>query len=176
MFLAFPSIKILYITEEFSSPAITIKIIGHQWYWSYEYSELKNLNFDSFIEDSNLIRLLNTSNFIVIPKKTVIRAVISSEDVIHSWTIPSIGIKIDAIPGRINQIIIYSNRTGLFTGQCREICGTNHSFMPITISVITIEKFIKSIKNFYIKWPSSGNGLLSRITAFAFNEFPKYPL
>lgn len=145
LFLAFPSLKILYITEEYHSPTLTIKVLGHQWYWSYEYSDLKNLSFDSFLQESSNIRLLETSNHVIIPTNTTIRLLISSEDVIHSWTIPSLGVKVDAVPGRINQLIIHANRVGIITGQCREICGANHSFIPITISAITPQKFIDSI-------------------------------
>lgn len=145
LLLAFPSLKILYITEEYHSPALTIKILGHQWYWSYEYSNIKNLSFDSFLQESNVIRLLDTSNHIIIPTNTTIRLIISSEDVIHSWTIPSLGVKVDAVPGRINQLIIHANRAGLIVGQCREICGANHSFIPITVSAITPLKFINSL-------------------------------
>lgn len=145
IFLAFPSIKILYISEEYNYPSITIKTIGHQWYWSYEYSDLNNISFDSFIIESNKIRLLDTSNHLILPINITIRILISSEDVIHSWTIPSLGVKVDAVPGRINQILININRTGILVGQCREICGSNHSFIPITISAITPNKFIENI-------------------------------
>jgi len=145
IFLAFPSIKILYITEEYFSPALTIKISGHQWYWSYEYSDIKSLEFDSFLSESSTIRLLDSSNHLILPNGTTIRALISSDDVIHSWTIPALGIKVDAVPGRINQLIIHLNRAGIFTGQCREICGANHRFIPITISSISTNKFIDSI-------------------------------
>nr|YP_010350290.1 cytochrome c oxidase subunit II [Pyemotes zhonghuajia]UOK09674.1 cytochrome c oxidase subunit 2 [Pyemotes zhonghuajia] len=145
LFLAFPSLKILYMSEEYLQPSLTIKAIGHQWYWSYEYSELNSMTFDSFIQNNNLIRLLDTSNHLIIPINTPIRMLITSEDVIHSWTIPSLGVKVDAIPGRINQLILHVNRPGILTGQCSEICGANHSFMPITISAISMNKFISSI-------------------------------
>jgi len=146
IFLAFPSIKILYITEEYVSPALTIKITGHQWYWSYEYSDFKNIAFDSFLAESEEIRLLETSNHLILPYETSIRALITSDDVIHSWTIPALGVKVDAVPGRINQLILHLNRCGIFTGQCREICGANHSFIPITISSISSERFRNSIE------------------------------
>lgn len=145
LFLAFPSIKILYISEEYINPSITIKAVGHQWYWSYEYSEFNELEFDSFMAESNKIRLLETSNHLILPTNLTIRILVSSDDVIHSWTIPSLGVKADAIPGRINQIIMSINRTGILVGQCREICGSNHSFMPITISAITTNKFVERI-------------------------------
>lgn len=146
IFLAFPSIKILYITEEYFSPSLTIKVIGHQWYWSYEYTDLKNVSFDSFLRNSSYIRLLETSNHLILPYKSSIRTLITSEDVIHSWAIPALGVKVDAVPGRINQLILNLNRAGIFSGQCSEICGANHRFMPITISSISPNKFIRSIK------------------------------
>lgn len=133
------------MTEEYHSPSLTIKIIGHQWYWAYEYSDMKNISFDSFLIESSKIRLLETRNHMIIPVNTTIRLLISSEDVIHSWTIPSLGVKVDAIPGRINQLIIHANRVGIIVGQCREICGANHRFIPITVSAITPQKFIESI-------------------------------
>lgn len=147
LFLSIPSIKILYITEEFYSPAITVKITGHQWYWSYEYPEFKNLSFDSYMESSDKIRLLEVSNSLILPINTTIRLLITSRDVIHSWTIPSLGIKVDAVPGRINQLITSINRIGILTGQCREICGANHRFMPIIISGILPSTFINSINS-----------------------------
>ena len=174
IFLAIPSIKILYITEEYYSPSLTIKITGHQWYWSYEYSDFENLNFDSFIRESKIIRLLETNNHIIIPRNISIRILISSDDVIHSWTIPRLGVKVDAVPGRINQLIFKSNRTGIFSGQCREICGANHSFIPITISCISIKSFSESLIKIYIKWPRFRQRSLKSFTAIAFNEFPKY--
>lgn len=147
LFLAFPSIKILYISEEYNNPSITVKSIGHQWYWSYEYPDLNNLEFDSFLKESSIIRLLDTSNHLILPINTTIRILISSEDVIHSWTIPSLGVKVDALPGRINQVFLNINRVGIFVGQCSEICGANHRFIPITISAISINKFLNSISS-----------------------------
>ena len=146
IFLAFPSIKILYITEEYFSPSLTIKVTGHQWYWSYEYADFRNVAFDSFLTDSSSIRLLETSNHLILPYKSSIRTLITSDDVIHSWAIPALGVKVDAVPGRINQLILRLNRAGIFSGQCREICGANHRFIPITISSISPQKFIQSIK------------------------------
>lgn len=146
-----PSLKILYIIEELINPYITIKIIGHQWYWSYEYSDFKNIKFDSFIylnfNKLNIFRLLDVDNRLILPNKLNIRFLISSIDVIHSWTIPVLGIKVDAIPGRLNQISIYINRLGIFFGQCSEICGLNHSFIPIVLERINVNKFIQWLKN-----------------------------
>lgn len=149
LFLAIPSLKILYLTDEIFYPLITIKIIGHQWYWKYEYRDFNNLEFDSFInqfnyKNSNLFRLLDVDNRLIIPYKNQIRLLFTSIDVIHSWTIPSIGIKIDSIPGRINQSSIFLNRPGLYFGQCSEICGINHRFIPIVIE--------RTSKLYFLNW------------------------
>nr|YP_010596319.1 cytochrome c oxidase subunit II [Sthenias yunnanus]WAJ61221.1 cytochrome c oxidase subunit 2 [Sthenias yunnanus] len=156
IFIALPSLRLIYILDEINNPLITIKTIGHQWYWSYEYSDFKNIEFDSYMIPPSLMnpfnfRLLDVDNRIVIPYETQIRMLITAADVIHSWTIPSFGVKIDATPGRLNQITFTINRTGLFYGQCSEICGANHSFMPIVIESISSKYFIewvsKSIDN-----------------------------
>nr|YP_010170657.1 cytochrome c oxidase subunit II [Allantus togatus]QRZ60639.1 cytochrome c oxidase subunit II [Allantus togatus] len=151
IFIALPSIHLLYLTDEMNSPIITIKAMGHQWYWSYEYTDFKNIEFESYmINDikSNGFRLLDVDNNMIIPMKTQLRILVSSTDVIHSWTIPNLGKKIDAIPGRLNQISLLVNRPGLFFGQCSEICGANHSFMPIVIESIPMFYFIKWINSF----------------------------
>jgi len=115
-----------------STNIINVKIIGHQWFWSYEYQNLSNKEVSSFIKkDEKIIRLINVDNSIVLPKSISIRLLISSADVLHSWAIPSIGLKVDATLGRINQINFLSKRTGIFVGQCSEICGINHRFIPI---------------------------------------------
>jgi len=147
IFIAIPSLKILYITDELINPSLSIKTIGHQWFWRYEYSEFKKINFDSYIESNLNSRLIETRNNIILPRKTPIRIIVSSTDVLHSWTIPSLGIKADAIPGRLNQLFILINRIGKLRGQCREICGSNHRFIPITISRIPTEEFIKRINS-----------------------------
>jgi len=145
--IGLPSIRLLYLIDEVYKPIITIKIIGHQWYWSYEYSDFLNIEFDSYITpNSKLLRLLDVDNHTIIPLNTQIRALISSTDVLHSWTIPSIGVKADAIPGRLNQINFLRRRPGIFLGQCSEICGANHSFIPILIEVINLNSFINWIK------------------------------
>lgn len=153
MFIGIPSIQLLYIIDELKSPLISLKTMGHQWYWSYEYSDFNNINFDSYIApvnslSSNSFRLLDVDNRISLPIDTNIRILISSTDVIHSWTIPCLGVKIDATPGRINQSNININRPGVFFGQCSEICGINHRFMPIVTESIKINFFIKWLKKF----------------------------
>nr|WOW98972.1 cytochrome c oxidase subunit II [Cixiidae sp.] len=147
--IAIPSMKILYMMEELINPSISLKTMGHQWYWSYEYTDKKNIEFESYMKNSkkkNNFRLLDTDNRMVLPFLTQSRIIISSSDVIHSWTIPSLSIKMDAIPGRLNQSSILIKKPGLFFGQCSEICGTNHSFMPIVLESINMESFIKWIK------------------------------
>nr|AFY16795.1 cytochrome c oxidase subunit II [Darthula hardwickii] len=151
VFIALPSLRILYLMEESMNPVITVKAIGHQWYWSYEYSDLKNIEFDSYMVKTKMLkmnefRLLETDNRLIIPFKMNLRMLTSSMDVIHSWTIPSSGIKIDASPGRINQGSMFISRPGIFYGQCSEICGANHSFMPITMESINIKTFINWMK------------------------------
>lgn len=151
LFIAFPSLKLLYLLEETNKPILTIKSIGHQWYWKYEYSNF-NLEFDSYIINTNEInnnnfRLLDTDNRIIVPFNQIIRILITAADVLHSWTIPSLGIKVDATPGRLNQLNFLINRSRIFFGQCSEICGANHSFIPITIERISLKYFLKWINN-----------------------------
>lgn len=146
IFIGFPRIKNLYICEELNECDLTIKINGHQWYWSYEILNL-NVNFNSIInKEIYNFRLLETYNHLILPIKSSIRFLIRSEDVIHSWTVPSLGIKTDATPGRISQISSLINRCGILIGQCREICGINHSFMPILISANSIINFFYNNK------------------------------
>nr|CAM33303.1 cytochrome oxidase subunit II [Meligethes erysimicola]CAM33304.1 cytochrome oxidase subunit II [Meligethes sp. 2 near longulus ADB-2007] len=152
LFIALPSLRLIYILDEVNNPLVSIKSIGHQWYWSYEYSDFSNIEFDSYMIPMNEMksfnfRLLDVDNRIIIPFNSQIRMLVTSADVIHSWTIPSIGVKIDATPGRLNQISFSTNRSGLFFGQCSEICGANHSFMPIVLESISMEYFIKWIFN-----------------------------
>nr|AML25842.1 cytochrome c oxidase subunit II [Staphylinidae sp. BMNH 1274170] len=148
IFIALPSLRLLYLLDEINNPLITIKTIGHQWYWSYEYTDFKNIEFDSYMIPINEMnnfnfRLLDVDNRISIPFNSQIRMLVSAADVIHSWTIPSLSVKIDATPGRLNQTNFFSNRTGIFFGQCSEICGANHSFMPIVLESISPKFFLK---------------------------------
>lgn len=160
LFIAFPSLRLLYLLDEIYKPSLTLKSIGHQWYWSYEYSDFKNIEFDSYIIPTNELeennfRLLDVDNRIVLPINTQIRIIVSAADVLHSWTIPSLGVKVDATPGRLNQTNIFINRPGLFYGQCSEICGANHRFIPIVIERVKSNDFIKwinSIENSLDDW------------------------
>nr|CAC82141.1 cytochrome oxidase II [Carabus abbreviatus] len=150
VFIALPSLRLLYLLDEVSNPSLTLKSIGHQWYWSYEYSDFKKLEFDSYMVptnelESNSFRLLDVDNRIVLPFNSQIRILVSAMDVLHSWTIPALGVKIDATPGRLNQTNFFINRSGLFYGQCSEICGANHSFMPIVIESVPTNTFINWI-------------------------------
>nr|YP_010875341.1 cytochrome c oxidase subunit II [Ciconiphilus decimfasciatus]WGW14995.1 cytochrome c oxidase subunit 2 [Ciconiphilus decimfasciatus] len=148
-FIALPSLKVLYLSDEILSPSMTIKVIGQQWFWTYEYSDYLNLEFQSYMKgelDKEDFRLLEVDNRIVIPLNLSVRLIITSSDVIHSWTVPSLGVKMDANPGRLNQCFIQSNRLGLFFGQCSEICGALHSFMPICVEVVNLEKLFNFIE------------------------------
>ena len=136
--LALPSLRLLYLIDEVNEPSLTLKAVGHQWYWSYEYSDFTNIEFDSYMVPTNALdddsfRLLEVDNRVILPYLTQVRMLVRAADVIHSWTVPSLGIKADAIPGRLNQLNLMFNRPGVFYGQCSEICGANHSFMPIAV-------------------------------------------
>nr|CBL58280.1 cytochrome c oxidase subunit 2 [Paratanytarsus setosimanus] len=147
LFVALPSLRILYLLDEINNPSISLKTIGHQWYWSYEYSDFNNIEFDAYMttnNEMNTFRLLDVDNRIILPTNNQIRILVTATDVLHSWTIPSLGVKIDANPGRLNQTNFFINRPGLFFGQWSEICGANHSFMPIVIESVP--------SNFFIKW------------------------
>nr|YP_026009.1 cytochrome c oxidase subunit II [Argulus americanus]AAS00850.1 cytochrome c oxidase subunit 2 [Argulus americanus] len=151
IFVSLPSIKILYLLENSKSPAVTIKTSGHQWYWSYEYSDFWNIEFDSYMlpyENLEQFRLLDVDNRTVIPMLTRIRFLITASDVLHAWALPALSIKMDAVPGRLNQIMTYLYRPGLYYGQCSEICGVNHSFMPIVLEVVSNEEFKKWVSTY----------------------------
>nr|YP_011026037.1 cytochrome c oxidase subunit II [Euchorthippus cheui]WQM87406.1 cytochrome c oxidase subunit II [Euchorthippus cheui] len=148
IFIALPSLRLLYILDDSMDAMITIKTIGRQWYWSYEYSDFMNVEFDTYmIQNSdikkNSFRLLEVDNRTILPMNTEVPILTSASDVLHSWAIPALGIKIDATPGRLNQGTFSINRPGLFFGQCSEICGANHSFMPIVIESTSVNLFIK---------------------------------
>nr|UFK29017.1 cytochrome c oxidase subunit II [Moina macrocopa]BDH80285.1 cytochrome c oxidase subunit 2 [Moina macrocopa] len=151
--LALPSLRLLYLIDETTEPSLTLKTVGHQWYWSYEYSDFNDIEFDSYMVPSNSlnegdIRLLEVDNRVILPYLTQVRLLVSAADVIHSWTIPSMGVKADAIPGRLNQLNLLFNRPGVFYGQCSEICGANHSFMPISVEAINPKDFLNWIKQY----------------------------
>nr|YP_008999765.1 cytochrome c oxidase subunit II [Nectogale elegans]AGH27152.1 cytochrome c oxidase subunit II [Nectogale elegans] len=146
--IALPSLRILYMMDEINNPTLTVKTVGHQWYWSYEYTDYDELNFDSYmIPTTDLkpgdLRLLEVDNRAVLPMEMTVRVLITSEDVLHSWAVPSLGLKTDAIPGRLNQTTLLATRPGLYYGQCSEICGSNHSFMPIVLELVPLKVFEK---------------------------------
>ena len=148
--LAIPRMKLLYTIEEVYEPFLTLKTIAHQWYWSYEYSDFTDLEFDAYIvgvHDLNVAesRVIERDHRVVLPLNEIIRVLITRDDVIHSWSIPAIGVKCDAIPGRLNQLQFTPTYAGQFYGQCSEICGTNHSFMPICLEVVPFKSFVQWI-------------------------------
>lgn len=153
LFLAVPSFALLYSLDELIDPDITLKAIGHQWYWSYEYSDYsslydgKDISFDSYMIGTNdltkgAFRLLEVDNRVVLPTNTHIRLLVTAADVLHSWAVPSFGLKVDACPGRLSQASIFIKREGLFLGQCSEICGVNHGFMPIAVKAVDPDTFV----------------------------------
>lgn len=154
--IAFPSFKLLYVMDEVIDPILTIATTAHQWYWNYEYSDFYKiteefLNFDSYIVptsdlEKGSLRMLEVDNRVILPELTHVRFILTSEDVIHSYACPSLGIKCDAYPGRLNQFSTYTNREGIFYGQCSEICGLLHSSMPIAIESVSLEKFLVWLK------------------------------
>nr|YP_636138.1 cytochrome c oxidase subunit II [Phenacobius mirabilis]ABF74894.1 cytochrome c oxidase subunit II [Phenacobius mirabilis] len=144
--IALPSLRILYLMDEVNDPHLTIKAMGHQWYWSYEYTDYEDLGFDSYMTPTQDLapgqfRLLETDHRMVVPMESPIRVLVSAEDVLHSWAIPSLGVKMDAVPGRLNQAAFIASRPGVFYGQCSEICGANHSFMPIVVEAVPLKHF-----------------------------------
>nr|URX53022.1 cytochrome c oxidase subunit II [Glyptotermes sp. 9 AB-2022a]URX53035.1 cytochrome c oxidase subunit II [Glyptotermes sp. 9 AB-2022a] len=152
IFIAVPSLRLLYLMDEIHNTTLTLKTIGHQWYWSYEYSDFTKAEFDAYMtpqdsQEKNMFRLLDTDNHTTLPMNSFIRVIVTAADVLHSWTIPSLGVKTDATPGRLNQCSFLINRPGLFYGQCSEICGANHSFMPIVIESVSVNTFINWISN-----------------------------
>lgn len=140
LFIAIPSLELLYQIEEKKNQNISLKITGHQWYWNYDY--FNNINFDAYLESKNIFspRLLDTDNHIILPLGKILR-IITSEDVLHSWRIPSLGVKIDANPGRLNSVLFSNFIPGLFYGHCSEICGANHRFIPIVLESVNFLLF-----------------------------------
>jgi len=150
--LAVPSFALLYSVDEIVEPAITIKAVGHQWYWSYEFTDYASeegemINFDSYMLPSDdlpqgALRLLEVDNRVVLPIQTHIRVIVTAADVLHCWGIPSLGIKLDGCPGRLNQTSLFIKREGVYYGQCSEICGVNHGFMPIVVEAVSLEDYV----------------------------------
>jgi cytochrome c oxidase subunit 2 len=160
LFIAVPSFSLLYSLDEVVDPFLTLKVIGSQWFWTYEYSYyetadnqiIDSLSFDSYMMPENEIakgclRLLEVDNRAFLPIDTHVRVLVTATDVLHSWAIPSFGIKTDACPGRLSETSLFIKRSGNFFGQCSEICGTNHGFMPIGVKGVTLEKFEELLLN-----------------------------
>lgn len=156
LLIAIPSFTLLYSLDELIDPNITLKVIGHQWYWSYEYSDYallkggETLAFDSYLINLNDLaygsfRLLEVDNRVILPINTHIRVLVTAADVLHSWAVPSFGIKVDACPGRLSQASLFLKREGVYYGQCSEICGVNHGFMPIVVKGVSVDLFIEWI-------------------------------
>lgn len=150
---AIPSFSVLYSLDEMIHPSITLKIVGHQWYWSYEYSDnlptgqIATISYDSYMVDTDTLvsghfRLLEVDTMVILPINTYIRLLVTAADVIHSWTVPAFGIKMDACPGRLSQVSLFIKREGIFYGQCSEICGVNHGFMPIKVQAVSSESYV----------------------------------
>ena len=144
--IGIPSIALLYASNELVETNLTIQVVGNQWYWTYEYNDI-DLTFDSYMifeDDLNFgeLRLLEVDHRLVVPSLTHIKVLVTSADVLHSWAVPALGIKIDACPGRLNAITMFIKKTGIFYGQCSEICGVNHGFMPIVIQAINELQYI----------------------------------
>ncbi|MES1152992.1 MAG: cytochrome c oxidase subunit II [Dongia sp.] len=165
--IAIPSFRLLYNQLEIPKPDLTIKAIGHQWYWSYVYPDDGNFTFDARMvtaeeavaKEKNVIRLLDTDNEVVLPIHKNIRIQITAEDVIHSWTIPSFGVKHDAVPGRINESWFNIEKPGIYYGQCSELCGIQHAYMPIKVRAVTPEEFdawVKEAQGKFDKAPEAG--------------------
>lgn len=152
MLIAVPSFSLLYTLEEFVQPTLTLKVVGHQWYWNYQYATMFEDKFTHFSFDSNpsldssgldkALSYLEVDKFVVLPLETHIRVLVTSYDVLHSWAVPMLGVKMDAIPGRLNQVSLFIKRGGLFYGQCSELCGVNHGFMPIGICVTNFSEWL----------------------------------
>nr|YP_010567871.1 cytochrome c oxidase subunit II [Lasmigona complanata]UZC55580.1 cytochrome c oxidase subunit II [Lasmigona complanata] len=147
LILAIPSVRLLYLLDEVGGPVVSMKVMGHQWYWEYEYGDSRDVvSFNSYMMSSSEVsggdyRLLEVDNRCVLPYGVDSRILVSSADVVHAWTLPSVGVKVDAIPGRINQLGIHLTSSGVMFGQCSEICGVNHSFMPISVEAVSPEVF-----------------------------------
>jgi cytochrome c oxidase subunit 2 len=155
--IAYPSFKLIYLIDEVIDPAITIKAIGHQWYWNYELSDYALANGDSIAFDSYMIptqdltegqfRLSEVDNRVIVPVNTHVRMIVTSADVIHCWAVPSLGVKVDAIPGRLNHTSFLANRQSVYYGACSEICGVAHSQMPIVVQAVSLDEYCAHIES-----------------------------
>ena len=160
--IAVPSFRLLYKQDVIPKADVTIKATGYQWYWGYEYPD-QNIAFEAnMIETKNLKpnqpRLLETDNHVVVPVKKVVKVLITANDVLHSWAVPSFGVKRDAVPGRINETWFKAEKEGVYYGQCSELCGSRHAFMPITVRVVSEKQYnewLKEAKTKFAKYPEN---------------------
>ncbi len=166
--MAVPSFKLLYKSDVTPEAHMTVKAIGHQWYWSYEYPDHGNFTYDAWLiqdkedidgEDRPYTRLLTTDTRVVVPVGKVIRVQMTSTDVLHSWAVPSLGVKKDAVPGRLNELWFEADREGIFYGQCSELCGTNHGYMPIEVHAVSEEEFLLWVEEAKENYDMVGNNL-----------------
>lgn len=143
--LVVPSLRLLYLTDLTVAPELTIKTVGNQWYWQYLYPEGSPIN--SYLQGSTY-RLLDTDNRLILPSGLATNVLVTASDVLHSWTVPTIAVKADAVPGRVNKLMVRSKRIGNFFGQCREICGSNHRFIPIALEcyLFSLSTFLKDVR------------------------------
>jgi cytochrome c oxidase subunit 2 len=144
--IAIPSFKLLYFMDHTTEPDMTLKVIGHQWYWSYEYPDHGNFTFDAnmtFAEDleDKSLRMMATDNNVVLPVGKKVRLLVTADDVVHSWGVPALGVKLDTVPGRLNETWVEVDRPGMYYGFCSELCGVNHSYMPIAIKAVSEDEF-----------------------------------
>lgn len=158
--IAIPSFDLLYKQRVIPEPDFTIKVTGNQWYWSYEYPDHGDLSFDSVLIPEDELkegqpRLLAVDNEIIVPVNKTVRLIVTASDVLHAWTIPSFGVKIDAVPGRLNEAWFKANREGIYYGQCSELCGKDHAFMPIAVRVVSDEEFAKWLEEAKVKFASA---------------------
>ena len=168
--IAIPSFRLLYYADVIPPTDMTIKAIGRQWYWTYEYPDHDNFTFDAFMipEDDlepGMLRLLETDNRVVVPTDTNIKIQVTASDVLHSWAMPSMGVKIDAVPGRLNETWINVTEPGVYYGQCSEICGVMHGFMPITIEALPPEEFalwVEEAKTMFARADGAGTVVANR--------------
>nr|ABL09078.1 cytochrome c oxidase subunit II [Onchidella borealis] len=145
--LALPSLRLLYLIDESNDSSLVLKVTGHQWYWSYEIPAIDKESFDSYMVEFNDLglgdyRLLEVDNRVTLPYNINVSVMVTSADVLHAWAIPSLGVKMDAVPGRLNTVNTLMNRPGVYYGQCSEICGANHSFMPIVVEAVSVKDFV----------------------------------
>ncbi|MDC0057624.1 cytochrome c oxidase subunit II [Pelagibacteraceae bacterium] len=146
IFMAVPSFKLLYEQDVIPEAEMTIKVIGHQWYWEYQYPEHGDLSFESYLVPEDELkdgdpRLLTVDNRLVLPVNKNIHVLITAGDVLHSFAMPSLGVKRDAVPGRLNETWMRIDRPGIYRGQCSEICGTGHGYMPVVIEALSENDF-----------------------------------